>query len=79
MQLNQLEVENERLNWEYQESYQCDPNLMYTQELKWLCDYRQSILDRIVCNNKDIFNIKEGLYKYQQMYEMLSKCYYFIK
>ena len=76
--LDQIEIENERLNHEYTESMKIDNNLLNDQNLKFLLDYRQSIINRICLNNQTCNQLYHCLDKQKEILGLLSDCYHVI-
>lgn len=76
--IKQLEVENERLNYEYCQSYKINIRLCINDDIKYLNSYRQSIMDSLANNNYKLFELNCNLKKQCNIYKFLSKCYYYI-
>ena len=73
--IDQLELENERLNQEYQNSYKvvCPP---YNNHK--LIEYRQAVIEQICENNNKLDELKRKIVKQQELYKFMYNCYYFI-
>lgn len=76
--MDQLELENHRLNHEYTESMKIDNNLLNDQNLKFLLDYRQSIINKIVQNNEIVSQLNYSLDKQKEILGLLNDCYHVI-
>lgn len=55
-----------------------DNNLLSNQNLKFLLDYRQSIINKIVSNNEIVSQLKYSLDKQREILGLLNDCYYVI-
>lgn len=77
-EIKKIEVENERLNFEYCQSYKINLRLCTNNDLKYLESYRQCIMDSIAKNNYKLNNLYNVLNKQCNIYKFLSKCYYYI-
>ena len=73
--IDQLEISNERLNKEYQNSYKV---IYQPYNNHKLIEYRQVLIDQIVENNNKLDELKIKIVKQQELYKFLYNCYYFI-
>ena len=74
---NCLELENRRLNLEYRDSYDFDVYHKYT-DVGSLCQYRQSIINKIVENNYLIDNLEYKIKKQIEINNLLCNCNFYI-
>lgn len=77
-QINVLQSEIARLNDEYVKSMKVDINLLTDKNLKFLLDYRQSIINEIISNNEKVSELSISLGKQSEILGLLSKCHYFV-
>lgn len=77
-QINALQSEIARLNDEYVKSMKVDINLLTDKNLKFLLDYRQSIINEIISNNEKVSELSISLSKQSEILGLLSKCHYFV-
>lgn len=77
-QINILQSEIARLNDEYVKSMKVDINLLTDKNLKFLLDYRQSIINEIISNNEKVSELSISLGKQSDILGLLSKCHYFV-
>ena len=55
-----------------------DNNLLNDQNLKFLLDYRQSIINKIVQNNEIVSQLNFSLDKQKEILVLLNDCYHVI-
>ena len=73
--IDQLEIENERLNQEYKNSYK----IIYPPyDNNKIIEYRQAVIEQIVQNNNKLDELKNKIIKQQELYKFMYNCYYFI-
>lgn len=77
-QINVLQSEIARLNDEYIKSMKVDINLLTDKNLKFLLDYRQSIINEIISNNEKVSELSISLGKQSEILGLLNKCHYFV-
>ena len=77
-QINILQSEIARLNDEYVKSMKVDINLLTDKNLKFLLDYRQSIINEIISNNEKVSELSISLGKQSEILGLLNKCHYFV-
>lgn len=77
-QINVLQSEIARLNNEYIKSMKVDINLLTDKNLKFLLDYRQSIINEIISNNEKVSELSISLGKQSEILGLLNKCHYFV-
>ena len=77
-EINVLQSEIARLNDEYIKSMKVDINLLTDKNLKFLLDYRQSIINEIISNNEKVSELSISLGKQSEILGLLNKCHYFV-
>lgn len=77
-QINVIQSEIARLNDEYIKSMKVDINLLTDKNLKFLLDYRQSIINEIISNNEKVSELSISLGKQSEILGLLNKCHYFV-
>lgn len=75
MKLNKIEIENNLLNNEYENSYKINYNLLTTNDYKYLIDYRNCIFNKILENNQIIKELNINLVKQCNIYKYLINVY----
>lgn len=75
MELNKIEIENNLLNNEYENSYKINYNLLTNKDYKYLIDYRNCLFNKIVENNKIIKELNINLVKQCNIYKYLINVY----
>lgn len=75
MELNKIEIENNLLNNEYENSYKINYNLLTNNDYKYLIDYRQCLFNKIVENNEMIKELNINLIKQCNIYKYLINVY----
>lgn len=75
MKLNKIEIENNLLNNEYENSYKINYNLLTNYDYKYLIDYRNCIFNKILENNQIIKDLKINLVKQCNIYKYLINVY----
>lgn len=81
-QINQLEIENIRLNKNYDDSYDATywlKNKINVYDLKDITNHRQGLVDKLCVNYDWIDNYKFKLDKQKSIFKLLSDCYWFIQ
>jgi hypothetical protein len=73
--IDQLEMENERLNNEYKNSYKV---IIPPYNNHKLIEYRQAVIEQICENNNKLDDLKMKIVKQQELYKFMYHCYYFI-
>lgn len=77
-QINVIQSEIARLNDEYIKSMKVEVNLLTDKNLKFLLDYRQSIINEIISNNEKVSELSISLGKQSEILGLLNKCHYFV-
>ncbi len=73
--IDQLEMENARLNHEFNNSFKV---IIPPYNNHKLIEYRQKIIDQIVENNNMLDRLRVKICKQQELYKFMYNCYYFI-
>lgn len=73
--IDQLEIENERLNNEYKNSYKV---IIPPYNNHKLIEYRQAVIEQICENNNKLDELKVKIVKQQELYKFMYHCYYFV-
>lgn len=73
--INQLEIENNRLNKDFENSFKV---IHRPYDNHKLIEYRQSLINKIVENNNLLDHLKNCKDKQKDLYKFMYNCYYFI-